>query len=132
MATNEGEIGRAVRRDSPWWTDADWAQRDRDLRAAKQSGLDYNPTALEALAPDGLYLLYGPRRVGKTVAVKRAIQGLLAGGVEPLKIIRVSVDGWRANRLGMLYEYVTKVATSSIGDGRRFWFIDEITAATGK
>ncbi len=132
MATNEGEIGRAVRRDSPWWTDPDWSNRDRDLRTAKQSGLNYNPSALEGLAVDGLYLLYGPRRVGKTVAVKRAIESLLANGIEPLRIIRVSVDGWRANRLGMLYDYVTKVATSSIGDGRRYWFIDEITASTGE
>jgi hypothetical protein len=30
METNEGEIGRVVRRDSPWWTDSDWANRDRD------------------------------------------------------------------------------------------------------
>lgn len=74
----------------------------------------------DVLAVDGLYLLYGPRRVGKTVAVKRTIQSLLANGTEPLQIIRVSVDGWRANRLGMLHDYVTNMATSLIGDRRRY------------
>jgi uncharacterized protein len=132
VAINEGEVGRAVRRDSPWWTDEAWAERDRDLRAAEQSGLDYDPSPLNGMAADGLYLLYGPRRVGKTVAIKRTIQRLLAGGVEPLRVVRVSVDGWKANRLGTLHEYVTRVATTSIGSARRYWFIDEITSTQGE
>jgi len=132
MAINEGEVGRAVRRDSPWWADPTWAQRDRDLRTAEQSGLDYDPEPLAGLAGDGLYVLYGPRRVGKTVAVKRAIKQLLQAGVEPLSIVRVSVDGWRANRLGTLHDYVTRVATTSIGSTPRYWFIDEVTATQGE
>jgi uncharacterized protein len=132
MAINEGEVGRAVRRDSPWWSDESWVDRDRDLRAAQQSGLDYNPSPLAGMAADGLYLLYGPRRVGKTVAVKRAIERLLTQGVEPLRIVRVSVDGWKANRLGTLHEYVTRVATTSIGPTTRYWFIDEITSTQGE
>jgi hypothetical protein len=37
VAINEGEVGRAVRRDSPWWTDSAWARRDPDRRAAQNS-----------------------------------------------------------------------------------------------
>ena len=132
MALNEGEVGRAVRRDSPWWSDPAWVERDRDLRAAQQSGLDYDPAPLDGMVPDGLYLLYGPRRVGKTVAIKRAIQRLLVEGVEPLRIVRISVDGWKANRLGTLHDYVTRVATTSIGLASRYWFIDEITSTQGE
>lgn len=131
MAINEGEVGRAVRRDSPWWTNPNWAHNDLDLRAVDGSGLGYDPAPLGSLSTDGLYLLYGPRRAGKTVAVKRAIQKLLDAGTEPLRVIRVSVDGWRANRLGTLHEYVTRVATTSIGGASRYWFIDEITATQG-
>ena len=77
-------------------------------------------------------MLYGPRRVGKTVSVKRAVQTLLSQGVDPRQIVRVSVDGWQANRLGTLYDYVVRVLTSSIGQGAtRYWFIDEITACRG-
>ncbi len=66
------------------------------------------------------------------VANERAIAHLLAAGVEPLRIVRVSVDGWRANRLGALYDYVTRVATTSLGHGaRRYWFVDEVTATEG-
>jgi hypothetical protein len=112
MAINEGEVGRAVRRDSPWWSDAAWVDRDRDLRAAEQSGLNYNPTPLDGMVADGLYLPYGPRRVGKTVSIKRTIQRLLSTGVDPLRVVRVSGDGWKANRLGTLHDYVTRVATT--------------------
>jgi uncharacterized protein len=132
MAINEGEVGRAVRRDSPWWSDGAWVDRDRDLRAAEQSGLRYDPTPLHGMASDGLYLLYGPRRVGKTVAIKRTIQRLLSTGVDPLRVVRVSVDGWKANRLGTLHDYVTRVATTSIGSVPRYWFIDEITSTQGE
>jgi hypothetical protein len=54
MAINDGEVGRAVRRDSPWWSDMAWVDRDRDLRAAQQSGLDYDPSSLKGIVPDGL------------------------------------------------------------------------------
>ncbi len=131
MAVNEGEVGRAVRRDSPWWTNNTWAAQDRDLRAASASGIDYRPTPLANLSPNGLYLLYGPRRVGKTVAIKRKIVELLESGVDPQRICRVSVDGWRANRLGTLYDYVSRIAAGSVGRTPRYWFIDEITATTG-
>lgn len=132
MATNQGEVGRAVRRDSPWWTDPSWSTRDRDLRQADSSGLGYDPLPLDGLVADGLYLLYGPRRAGKTVAIKRVIKSLLASGVDPRAVVRVSVDGWKANRLGMLHDYVTRVATTSLESGRRYWFIDEITATQGE
>ncbi|CAG4913262.1 unnamed protein product [Acidithrix sp. C25] len=37
-------------------------------------------------------MLYGPRRVGKSVLVKRTVQALLDQGVNPRQIIRVTVD----------------------------------------
>jgi hypothetical protein len=132
MVVNEGQVGEAVRRDSPWWRGSNWEREDRDLQNVKASGFSYDPFPLGDLAVDGLYLLYGPRRVGKTVSVKRAIETLLARGVQPLQIIRVTVDGWTASRLGMLYDHVVRVQTSSIRDATRYWFIDEITACNGE
>jgi len=133
MAINEGEVARAVRRDSPWWRDPDWVDTDRDLRDASVRGIAYDPDPLGTLVDDGLYLLYGPRRVGKTVSLKRKIHQLLSTRLNPLQVIRVSVDGWQANRLGTLYEWVTRTATTSLPqDARRYWFIDEITAMQGQ
>lgn len=66
------------------------------------------------------------------MSLKRAIASLLGSGVAPLRIVRTSVDGWRANRLGALYDYVVRVATTSLPPGtRRYWFLDEITATEG-
>lgn len=131
MAVNEGQVGEAVRRDSPWWRAPDWSDRDLDLREADAAGIDYDPDPLRDLEPGGLYMLYGPRRVGKTVSVRRAVRKLLARGVEPLQVVLVNVDGWQANRLGMLYEYVVRVLTSSVGRKPRYWFIDEVTTCQG-
>ena len=94
---------------------------DRDLRDAAAQGIAYDPDPLGTLVDDGLYLLYGPRRVGKTVSLKRKIHHLLSTGLNPLQVVRVSVDGWPANRLGMLYEWVTRTATTSLPpDARRY------------
>ena len=129
---NEGQLSAQVRRDSPWWATSEWAQADPDLTEAAASGISYHPSPLGSLAPDGLYLLYGPRRVGKTVSTKRAIEQLLRDGVDPKRIVRVAADGWKANDLGMLYQHVTRVATRQLGDASRYWFIDEITATSGE
>ncbi len=132
MVVNEGQVAEAVRRDSPWWRDANWALADRDMRDVETSQIGYYPSCLDDIRFGGLYMLYGPRRVGKTVLVKRSVQALLDQGVNPLQIVRVTVDGWQANRLGTLYEYVVRVLTSSVGVGRRYWFIDEVTACRGQ
>lgn len=132
MVVNEGQVAEAVRRDSPWWRNPEWAASDRDLQDVRNSGISYDPRPLEDLMEDGLYMLYGPRRVGKTVSVKRTVEVLLSKGVNPLQIIRVTVDGWPANRLGMLYNNTVRVMTSSVGDATRYWFIDEITACKGE
>jgi len=131
MAINEGQVAQAARRDSPWWLGGAWVRTDADLREVAASGIEYDPAPLADVEPDGLYMLYGPRRVGKTVAVKQAVRGLLTSGVEPLRIVRVTVDGWPANRLGLLYDHVTRVLTSSVGEAPRYWFIDEVTSCTG-
>lgn len=80
MATTSlGQLTAEIQRMNPWWRDpSGWTSRDPDLRSAAQSGLDYRPGALAGLEPGGLYVLRGPRRVGKTVTMKQAIHDLLA------------------------------------------------------
>ena len=91
---------------NPWWRSPDWAEADHDLREVRDSGLGYRSPCLDNLQPGGLYLLRGPRRVGKTVSVKQAIQSLLASGVPPLAIVRFAADGWLANDLRTLVQNV--------------------------
>jgi hypothetical protein len=130
MATKIGQAAAELTATNPWWrSPGAWAKNDPDLRAAAASGLDYEPLALRALQPGGLYLLRGPRRVGKTVAMKQAINRLLLSGQPPLSIVRIAADGWTASELRTVVQNVPLPPAPE--GGQRWWFIDEVTAVTG-
>jgi predicted AAA+ superfamily ATPase len=116
---------------NPWWRDPrGWAATDPDLRSAAQSGLDYRPGALADLEGGGLYLLRGPRRVGKTVTMKQVIQDLLGRKVPPLAVVRLAVDGWEAKNLRTA---IQNAPLAPLPEGvTRWWFIDEVTAVSGE
>ena len=129
MSTRIGERAQELSRLNPWWRDPGWATSDPDLVDARNSGLAYRAGVLDDLEPGGLYLLRGPRRVGKTVAVKQAIEDLLAAGAPPHCVVRAAVDGWTAKDLRTL---VQNTALPPIPSGAvRYWFLDEVTAVTG-
>ena len=111
-----------------WWRDpTGWPLADPDLREVAQAPFDYRANVLTDVAPGGLYVLRGPRRVGKTVEIKRSIQALIDCGVEPRRIAHMAVDGLRSRDLGLL---VDAADTLMLPDGDRYWFIDEITSIT--
>jgi predicted AAA+ superfamily ATPase len=121
--TARGTLATALANLNPWWRAEDW--EDADLTAARGSGLDYQSPVLHDLRPGGLYILRGPRRVGKTVATKQAIAALTQAGVPGTSVIRVAVDGWAASDLRTV---VQNVALPKPPDGaNRWWFIDEAT-----
>jgi predicted AAA+ superfamily ATPase len=129
MATKIGEKAREVSGMNPWWRDPKWDSKDPDLKAVAMSSLDYRPEVLADLKEKSLYILRGPRRVGKTVVIKQKIQDLLSAGVPPLSIVRVDVDGWDASELRTLTQ---RISLPPIGLGqRRYWFLDEITGVSG-
>ena len=73
-------------------------------------------------------MLRGPRRVGKSVELKRTISALINGGVDPNRITHFAVDGWRAEELRGLI----RATRAWLPDGgRRYWFLDEITGVRG-
>lgn len=129
MATAIGQLTQQLTTANPWWRDSRWTDTDRDLRDAADLQLAYEPAVLRDLRPGGLYVLRGPRRVGKTVAVKRTIARLLDEGVAPHAITHAAVDGWPAKQLRTL---VTNLPLPPAPRGEpRWWFLDEISAATG-
>src|SRR5665213_245355 len=83
---NEGQLTRALAVGNAWWREAGWERDDRDLRPLAATTLDYEPSPLSDIVPNGLYVLRGPRRVGKSLETKRAISRLLQQGVEPRSI----------------------------------------------
>lgn len=119
------EMERRLAR-TPWWTrPGTWFDDDPDLSDARAASFEYTAGPLRNLTPGGLYLLRGPRRVGKTVEVKKAIHGLIEDGADPRRILHVAVDNLIARDLRAVAAASVAVRRS---DGPRFWFIDEITA----
>ncbi len=129
MTTSIGHRAQELSRLNPWWRSADWAATDPDLVDARNSGISYRSGVLDNLREGGLYLLRGPRRVGKTVAVKQTIEDLLGKGIPATSIVRVAVDGWTSKELRTL---VQNTALPPLARGAsRHWFIDEVTAVSG-
>lgn len=124
---NEGQLTRALAACNPWWRSFDWERDDRDLRRLAVAPLDYEPSPLSDVEPDGLYVLRGPRRVGKSVELKRAISGLIGRGVEPRRIVHFACDELGKGDLQRLISAGRNVLTRGL-DGPRYWFLDEITS----
>ena len=123
-----GEAQQSLIATNRWWRDPrGWPARDPDLRDAGDAPFRFQAGVLSNLAPGGLYVLRGPRRVGKTVEVKLAIRDLIAGGIEPRRIVHMAVDGLRSRGLGMLIDAAGALMQQG---ARRFWFFDEITGIT--
>ncbi|NEE02604.1 ATP-binding protein [Phytoactinopolyspora halotolerans] len=128
MATKVGALAQALAAANPWWRDDSWDLVDPDLVEVARSGIEYRPQCLDDLASGGLYVLRGPRRVGKTVETKRTVADLIASGVAPRRIIRMAVDGWRADELRTL---VGRTRLPRLLEGEsRYWFLDEITGVS--
>jgi uncharacterized protein len=129
VATKIGQHAQEISRLNPWWREATWAEHDPDLRDVAATGLGHRHSVLDDLLPGCLYILRGPRRVGKTVAVKQHIQELLTSGVPPTSVVRIAADGWGSKEIRTV---VQNTALPLLPSGhRRTWFFDEISAVTG-
>jgi predicted AAA+ superfamily ATPase len=124
---NEGQLSRLLTAGNAWWREREWERDDRDLRAASLTGLDYQPQPLGDIIPDGLYILRGPRRVGKSLELKRAISDLIRRGVEPRSIIHFACDELGRGDLQRLVKVAQDILTRGVV-GPRYWFLDEITS----
>jgi len=127
---NEPELARQLTAANAWWRKpSGWERDDRDLKALPGS-LSYDPNPLAEISAPNLYVLRGPRRVGKSVELKRAVSRLLAGGVEPRRVIHCACDGLAADDLRRLQRVARKQLTRPIEEPR-YWLLDEITAVRG-
>jgi uncharacterized protein len=124
---NDPALRRMLAEQSPWRTvPAGWEQDDADMRAALRLPLDYEPEPLVDIRPPGLYVLRGPRRVGKSLEIKRAIARLLTHGVDPKLVFYCSCDGLSTQDLRRLVLAMHNVTRTL--NGPRYWFLDEVTA----
>ena len=126
---NDGQLRRLLTDRSPWWRNERWEDDDADLREAAEAPFRYRPDPLVDLDAPGLYVLRGPRRVGKSVEIKRAIAKVIAAGADPRLVFFCACDGLTAQDLRRLI--VTGQRDTATVSGERYWFLDEVTAVPG-
>ena len=125
-----GEIQHRLASTNRWWADRHgWAAGDSDLREAARAPFSYTTGVLDDLTPGGLYVVRGPRRVGKSVAMKRSVQRLIDGGVDPRLIVHMSVEGWGEADLERLVGAASQITPTG---APRYWFLDEISGVAGR
>lgn len=103
---------------NPWWRDPDgWQDRDVQLRTAMWSPLNYTPRPLDDLQSGGLYILRGPRRVGKSTAsfpaVPRTARGPAITAIRTGQRARerLLAEHTPAHRAESLEEYMQEVGS---------------------
>lgn len=83
---------------------------------------------------DSLIILRGPRRVGKSVALKDAAASLCGrADMDARQIVYLPADGMTAANLGRAVTQAVELTRSVDLDGRRprIWLLDEITSVEG-
>jgi uncharacterized protein len=123
---NDSQLRRLLNERSPWRARAGWEVDDPDLRAAGRLPLHYAPEPLADIRAPGLYVLRGPRRVGKSLELKRAVVRLLAAGADPKTVFYCSCDGLTKQDLRRLVAQGHSVTRTL--SGPRYWLLDEVTA----
>ena len=114
---------------NPWWKGKEYVKEDEDLEKWEKSRIKWIPSLKDKilLKPFSLYIIFGPRQVGKTTLLKLIIRDLLNNKVEPKSIFY-----FRCEKLSdfkeldeILKEYLE--FRKSFGIKTSFIFLDEIT-----
>lgn len=125
------EIDTELTRTNPWWRGPEgWERDDVQLREARRAPLEYEPEPLDSLTAGGLYILRGPRRVGKSTALKQLVRRRIANGQDPRTILYASVEG---RSVSDLVDLIHRGAEHWLEGkpGGRVWLLDEITGVQG-
>jgi len=123
----------ALEKANPWW-ERGGEYQDPDLIRAAQEPLEYDPSplTLDDLHYRHVYTLRGPRRAGKTVALKKLIAKAIQHGVPPRQLMWYAADTSRtlAQLEDQLRRAVARMAREGMNRGP--WppilMVDEITS----
>ena len=122
----EEEIRKRMVSDNPWWelgkVDEYFTQLPRRAYLDDFYRLVTDVTVRRAV------ILMGPRRVGKTVMIYHSIDRLISSGVDPKKIIYVSVDTPIYNNISLenLFSLARKALKNEENHAGYYVFFDEI------
>ncbi len=120
-----GEAYALLIQTNPWWKTSNWQSSDPQISEADRSRLNYLPALLNDIAPGTVYLLLGPRRVGKSTLVKQRILRMLSGEkVDPRTVCYFPLDKLSSRQeIGTIFG----AAKSLLKRGPHFFFFDEVS-----
>ena len=110
-----------------WWKNDESLRNDKNITDWRSSNFKWEPRLDKTIEDEEvIYVLRGPRRVGKTTLVKLRIQQLLERGVSPHNIFYYPCDALESPR------QLTTVIDTYLSDIRKkdawcFLFIDEVS-----
>lgn len=112
--------------DNPWWLSGSIADDYKKMPLRPYSEVFY-PLVVDTSIRRATILM-GPRRVGKTVMLYHTIDKLIANGVDPQKIIYLSIDTPIYNNVSLeeLFNYARQALKQEDNYDGFFVFYDEI------
>ncbi len=118
---------------NPWWRDPNWHTADRQLSRLARAPFEYDPRPLDGISPGVVYTLLGPRRIGKSTAVKRKIRELLAEGYPPQRVVYYTCDllddaDALAGLIEAIYDEARPGGLLEGPDTPFYLFLDEVSA----
>ncbi len=128
MRAQRGPLLQALTRANPWWTDRRWEATDPQLVAAARAPFDRAPDVLADIVAPNLYTLRGPRRAGKSTALKQTVARLYREGVDPRRVCYFAADALSSfTDLINLFQ-AARLLFPELADSPRYFLIDEITS----
>ena len=119
------EIQRSLATENPWWQSGSIPKRYAAFprRAYYRMFMEL----VQNTKVNRAVVLMGPRRVGKTVLATHCIQGLIDSGVDPKRILYVSVDAPTYTNIPLEHFLTMFRSLNSIGDEDRIFVVfDEV------
>lgn len=119
-------------KDNPWWASVEKIDVDEDLVRYRTAPVRFQHTTPFDLQVDAVFTLRGPRQVGKSTLLKRAIHSLLRDrGVAPRSVLYTDVEGagltTPVKLRNALEGYITWARSALGPETRLYLFLDEVT-----
>jgi len=113
---------------NPWWKHREkFVLFDKNLKEAKEKPVFFERKRIN-LNKGNIYVLRGPRQVGKTTYMKDSISKLISEGINPDHIIYLSSDFFVSRR--ELRNAIAYFMNKNIDVTNLYVFVDEITSIT--
>ncbi len=117
---------------NPWWADSSSLRQDKHLVEFYASRLRWRPAILDEiiLTEDLVYVIRGPRQIGKTTTLKLLVESLLQNNADPRQICYLDCEMAGVKNFKELMDIVCghiAFIKPILGANRLFLLLDEAT-----